>query len=51
MRVMIVDVDGLRIEVPMTTTIEELNKVYNELKSMDNFTSELKSIDNSALAL
>ena len=36
MRVMIVDVDGLRIEVPMTTTIEELNKVYNELKSMDS---------------
>ena len=36
MRVMIINVDGLRIEVPMTTTIEELNKVYNELKSMDS---------------
>ena len=36
MRVMIIDVDGLRIEIPMTTTIEELNKVYNELKSMDS---------------
>ena len=36
MRVMIVDVDGLRVELPMTTTIKELNKVYNELKSMDS---------------
>ena len=36
MRVMIIDVDGLRVEVPMTTTIEELNKIYNELKSMDS---------------
>lgn len=36
MRVMIINVDGLRVEVPMTTTIEELNKVYNELKSMDS---------------
>ena len=32
-------------------TEEEVRKRYDELKSMDNFTSELKSIDNSALAL
>lgn len=36
MRVMIIDVDGLRVEMPMTMTIEELNKTYNELKSMDS---------------
>ena len=47
MRVMIVDVDGLRVEVPMTTTIEELNKVYNELKSMD---SEMNVIEYKEVA-
>ena len=47
MRVMIIDVDGLRIEVPMTTTIEELNKVYNELKSMD---SEMNIIEYKEVA-
>ena len=47
MRVMIVDVDGLRIEVPMTTTIEELNKVYNELKSMG---SEMNVVEYKEMA-
>lgn len=47
MRVMIIDVDGLRIEVPMTTTIEELNKVYNELKSMD---SEMNVVEYKEVA-
>lgn len=47
MRVMIVDVDGLRVEVPMTTTIEELNKVYNELKSMD---SEMNVVEYKEVA-
>lgn len=36
MRVMVIDVDGLRCEVPLTTTIEEVEKIYNELKSMDS---------------
>ena len=44
---MIIDVDGLRIEVPMTTTIEELNKVYNELKSMD---SEMNVVEYKEVA-
>ena len=47
MRVMIINVDGLRIEVPMTTTIEELNKVYNELKSMD---SEMNVVEYKEVA-
>ena len=47
MRVMIVDVDGLRVELPMTTTIEELNKVYNELKSMD---SEMNVVEYKEVA-
>ena len=47
MRVMIINVDGLRIEIPMTTTIEELNKVYNELKSMD---SEMNVVEYKEVA-
>ena len=47
MRVMIVDVDGLRVELPMTTTIEELNKVYNELKLMD---SEMNVVEYKEVA-
>ena len=47
MRVMIVDVDGLRVELPMTTTIEELNNVYNELKSMD---SEMNVVEYKEVA-
>ncbi|MGM9969822.1 MAG: hypothetical protein ACI35S_05435 [Anaeroplasma sp.] len=33
---MIIDVDGLKIEVPMTTTIGTLAKTYNELKEMES---------------
>ena len=47
MRVMIIDIDGLRIEVPMTTTIEEINNVYNELKSMD---SEMNVVEYKEVA-
>lgn len=36
MRVMIIDVDGLRVEMPLTTTIDSLIKTYNELKEMDS---------------
>ena len=36
MRVMIIDVDGLRIEVSMTITIGDLVKNYNELKKMES---------------
>lgn len=37
MRVMIIDVDGLRIEFPLTTTsIVSIRNQYNELKEMDS---------------
>lgn len=47
MRVMIINVDGLRVEVPMTTTIEEINNIYNELKSMD---SEMNVVEYKEVA-
>ena len=34
MRVMIVEVDGMRIEFSLNTSIESIRKQYNELKQM-----------------
>ncbi len=34
MRVMIVDVDGLRVELPLTTTIESMRVTYKQLEKM-----------------
>lgn len=34
MRVMIVEVDGMRVEFPLNTSIESVRNQYNELKQM-----------------
>lgn len=34
MRVMIVEVDGMRVEFPLNTSIESIRNQYNELKTM-----------------
>lgn len=34
MRVMIIGVDGMRVEFPLTASIESVRKQYNELKEL-----------------
>lgn len=34
MRVMVIDVDGMRVEFPLNTSIESVRNQYNELKEM-----------------
>ena len=34
MRVMIIEVDGMRVEFPLNTSIVSVRKQYNELKQM-----------------
>lgn len=34
MRVMIIEVDGMRVEFPLNTSIESVRNQYNELKQM-----------------
>lgn len=34
MRVMIIEVDGMRVEFPLNTSVESVRNQYNELKEM-----------------
>ena len=36
MRVMIIEVDGMRVEFPLNTSIESIRNQYKELKEMDS---------------
>ena len=36
MRVMIIEVDGMRVEFPLNTSIVSIINQYNELKQMDS---------------